>query len=155
MNVHQEALEVDWVEMNVPREVPEENQGDRDKISSWMKARVTEIRSRPDEKTKTTREEYLRGSKPRPPARITSGGANQDLPRGLPPGRQTKTTREDYLRGSKPRPLARITSGGANQDHPRGIPPGEANRRGNPPSLRKGSRFQLRLKAQSRRMKIK
>src|SRR3954468_206506 len=64
------------------------------------------------EQTKTSREDYLRGSKPRPPARITSGEANQDHPRGLPPGEQTKTSREDYLRGSKPRSPARNTSGG-------------------------------------------
>src|SRR3954463_16314145 len=63
--------------------------------------------------------------KPRPPARNTSGGVNQDHPRGLPPGEQTKTSREDYLRGGKPRPPARITSGGANQDLSRGLPPGE------------------------------
>src|SRR3954471_20193045 len=96
-----------YSEVSIGKHHKEEDQGDRDKISSWMKARVTEIRSRPDEKTKTTREEYLRGSKPSPPARITPGGTNQDLPRGLPPGEQAKTTREDYLRGGKPRPPAR------------------------------------------------
>src|SRR5438270_11317725 len=90
-----------------------------------MTASVTETRSRTDEKAKATREDYLRGSKPRPPARNTSGEANQDHPRGLPPGEQAKTTREDYLRGGKPRPPARITSGGANQDLSRGLPPGE------------------------------